>query len=336
MKIKDTFQYRNVWMGIAILMILFFHSELKFDNRILSTFQTFGYGGVDVFLFASGIGCYYSLQKNNDAALFLYRRFIRIMPMYLCFLAVWLTYKRIFFEMPISSMIGNIFCVQNFTGKGNEFNWYISAMWLMYLLAPLMASAVSKMNRWITGLGALALLLAFSVSYWYSYTFIISIARIPIFFLGMFVAKKARDGFEMKKWHAVLLFALGIAAATILVFLNARLTSDRMWLLALLWYPFIAIAPGLCLGISLLCRLAEKDTTMKFIVKLLDLLGTKTFSIYLVHILVLDIFANMLVAKEVVADTNWNRLLLLIPIALGSMVLELANKLLQNLLFSRK
>ena len=336
MKIKDTFHYRNVWMGIAILMILLFHSEMKFNNEILSTFQTFGYGGVDNFLFASGIGCYYSLHKNSDAAAFMYRRILRIMPMYLCFLAVWLLYKRLFFEMPISSMIGNIFCVQNFTGKGNEFNWYISAMWLMYLLAPLMASAVSKMNRWITGFGALALLLAFSVSYWYSYTFIITIARIPVFFLGMLVAKKALDGFELKKWHAAILFTLGIAALAVLIFLNGRLTSDRMWLLALLWYPFIIITPGLCLAISLLCRILEKIRPGKFAVKLLDRLGTKTFSVYLVHILVLDIFANMLVAKGICADTNWNRLLLVLPITLGCVLLELANKFLQHLLYSRK
>ena len=336
MKIKDTFHYRNVWMGIAILMVLLFHSEMKFNNTILSTLQNFGYGGVDVFLFASGIGCYYSLHKNNDAAAFMYRRILRIMPMYLCFLAVWLLYKRIFFEMPISSMIGNIFCVQNFTGKGNEFNWYISAMWLMYLLAPLMASVVSKINRWLTGFGALALLLVFSVSYWYSYTFIISIARIPVFFLGMFVARKALDGFQLKKWHIAILFALSIAATAILIFLNAHLTSDRMWLLGLLWYPFIAIVPGLCLGISLLCSLAEKSSPGKFIVKVLDRLGTKTFSVYLVHILVLDIFTNMLVAKGICADTNMNRLLLVLPITLGCVLLELANAFLQHLFSSRK
>jgi peptidoglycan/LPS O-acetylase OafA/YrhL len=151
----------------------------------------------------------------------------------------------------------------------------------------------------------------------------------------MLVAKKALDGFELKKWHAAILFTLGIAAMAVLIFLNGRLTSDRMWLLALLWYPFIIITPGLCLAISLLCRILEKIRPGKFAVKLLDRLGTKTFSVYLVHILVLDIFANMLVAKGICADTNWNRLFLVIPITLGCLLLELVNKGLQKLIYSR-
>ena len=332
MKIKDTFRYRNVWMGIAILMVLLFHSELKINNIVLSTLQDLGYGGVDIFLFASGIGCYYSLSQNNDAAEFMKRRIIRIMPMYLCFMVVWLLYKRFFFEMPFSSMIGNLFGVQNFTGKGNEFNWYISAMWLMYLLAPLFASLVSKINRLLTGFGAILLLVLFTVSYWYAYTYVISIARIPIFFLGMLVAKIALNGFELKKWHMAILFAASIVGAIVLIFLYNTLTNDRMWLLGLLWYPFIAIVPGLCLALSLLCGVLEKTSAGKFIVKTFSGLGTRTFSVYLIHIFALDIFANILVAKGICDDTNLNRLLLLLPITLGCILLELANKYIQKMI----
>lgn len=336
MRIKDLFHYRNVWMEVAILIVLLFHSGIQSNNTILSTIQYFGYGGVDIFLFASGIGCFYSLHKNNDPASFMLRRILRIMPMYICFMIVWLLYKRIFFEMPISSMIGNLFCVQNFTVNGNDFNWYISAMWLMYLLAPLMASMISKMNRWITGFAVLILLLVFTVSYWNSYTFIISITRIPIFFLGMFVAKKALDGFEMKKWHTILLFTISIIGMALLLFLKSRLTYEQMWLLGMFWYPFILLVPGLCLGISLICQLLEKTSPGRFTVKLLDYLGSKTFSVYLVHIFVLDIFSNVLVPRGFCSDTNRNRLLLLIPLGLGCVLLELTNKFLQDLLSPTK
>ena len=148
----------------------------------------------------------------------------------------------------------------------------------------------------------------------------------------MFVAKKALDGFALKKWHIAFLFTSAVLAFVTIVFLNARLTSDRMWLLGLLWYPFIVIVPGLCLGISLLCHAIEKAAAGKFVIKILDYLGTKTFSVYLVHILVLDIFANIVVAREICTDTNLNRLLLVLPLTLGCILLELANKLLQNLL----
>lgn len=329
-KMKDTFRYRNVWMGIAILLVLFFHSKLKFDNVAITTIEDLGYIGVDIFLFASGIGCYYSLQKNSDAADFIKRRMIRILPMYLCFIVVWLVYKRVFFEMPVSSMIGNLFSVQNFTGKGNEFNWYISAMWLMYLLAPLFFSVVSKINRWIAGFGILGILVLFSISYWYAYTYVITVARIPIFFLGMLVAKKAVDGFVLKKWHIALAFAMSVAGAAILVLLYLNLTNDRMWLLGLLWYPCIAIVPGMCIAISLLCSKLEKSKFGQFVVKVFSGLGTKTFSVYLVHIFVLDIFANILVEKGIFADTNLNRWLLILPIAVGCILLEVTDKFIQK------
>ena len=336
MKINNLFRYRNVWMGIAILMVIFFHSEIKFNSIILSTLQEFGYGGVDIFMFASGIGCYYSLQKNSDAAEFMKRRALKIMPIYLYFIVFWLLYKRLFFDMPITAIVGNLFGVQNFTGRGLEFNWYISAMWLMYLLAPFFASLAAKLNRPRSVFGAMSVLLLFTASFWYSYTYIISVARIPIFFLGMLVAKKALDGYEIEKRQVYLSFVVSILSAAILIVLNGKLTGDRMWLLGLLWYPFIAIVPGLCLGISLLCELLEKSKVGTYFVKMFASLGTKTFSIYLIHIFVLDIFANMIVAKGLCQDTNLNRLLLILPIALGCVLLEWAGKLLQKTMTTRK
>lgn len=134
----------------------------------------------------------------------------------------------------------------------------------------------------------------------------------------------------------IILTGAGILSTILLIYLNSSLTGDRMWLLGLLWYPFIIITPALCLGISLLSKTLEKTKIGTFIVKLFSALGTKTFSIYLIHIFVLDIFANIFVEKNLCQDTNWNRLLLLIPITLGCILLEFVNKLIQKKFQSRK
>lgn len=70
--IVSILQYRNVWMGLAILWIVFFHSGLEI--LVLHFVKMSGYGGVDIFVFSSGIGCFYSLDKDQDAERFMIRR----------------------------------------------------------------------------------------------------------------------------------------------------------------------------------------------------------------------------------------------------------------------
>ena len=322
---RDLFKYRNVWMGIAILLVVFFHTEMVFRNPVLRAVQEYGYGGVDIFIFASGIGCYYSLHANANPAEFIKRRVVKIMPTYLCFMIVWLIYKKTFFEMSITSMIGNLFCVQNFTYKGNEFNWYVSAMWLMYLLAPFLTALADRLDNWKKILATMALLLLFTVSFWYSYTYIITIVRIPIFFLGILVAKKASEGLLLKRLHVWLLSLASGAGMVLLVLLN-RWIPDKIWLVGGLWYPFIAIVPGLCLLISLACARLEAVRGGRMLVGLLTGLGKRTFEVYLIHIFVFDIFYNILLQKGLCSGNNLNWFLLVVPIGAGCVLLVLAVK----------
>ena len=54
MELKKCLQFRNLWIGIAMLWIVFFHSSLEIDSQGLVLFKNFGYGGVDICLFAPG------------------------------------------------------------------------------------------------------------------------------------------------------------------------------------------------------------------------------------------------------------------------------------------
>ena len=65
---------RNIILGIATLLIVLFHSSaLNFNellganiiSNILNFIKRTGNIGVDIFLFLSGIGLYFSLSKNN-------------------------------------------------------------------------------------------------------------------------------------------------------------------------------------------------------------------------------------------------------------------------------
>ena len=169
MKSNEILKFRSLWMGIAILMVVYFHSYFfitffkdihsNIFVSVLKELKTFSYGGTDIFLFASGIGCWFSLNKlikesnsqNSMAAdfyfTFITKRFNRIIPVYLPFCIIWLLYKFLFNDFYFTSAIGNLLSIQDFTGNGKSINWYISAMWLFYLLSPYFYSLLSKYSK---------------------------------------------------------------------------------------------------------------------------------------------------------------------------------------------
>ena len=60
-------KYRGVLMGIATIMILIIHSyecNVNYPD-VLNGMLKKTYIGVDIFLFVSGLGIWYSLSKND-------------------------------------------------------------------------------------------------------------------------------------------------------------------------------------------------------------------------------------------------------------------------------
>ena len=66
MALNETFRFRNQWLGIAMVWIMWYHSGFSGNIRVFHYLKSIGYGGVDICLFASGIGCYFSLEKDSS------------------------------------------------------------------------------------------------------------------------------------------------------------------------------------------------------------------------------------------------------------------------------
>lgn len=77
----------NRWKAVAILWILLFHC--RFDIPIIRESAIWGYGGVDIFFFTSGIGCYYSLRKDKGIWRFILKRIRKIIPIYYIVVTIW-------------------------------------------------------------------------------------------------------------------------------------------------------------------------------------------------------------------------------------------------------
>lgn len=104
---SDIIKYRTVWMGMAIVWVILFHSGLKMPT--LQFVKASGYGGVDIFIFASGIGCFTSLFRNPDYFGFMHRRMEKILPTYYVFLFGWLLYEGVSSRITFQQILGNIF-----------------------------------------------------------------------------------------------------------------------------------------------------------------------------------------------------------------------------------
>ena len=51
-------------MAPAAIWLVYYHSRLPSFAPETATTKSFGYGGVDIFVFTIGLVCYYSLFKN--------------------------------------------------------------------------------------------------------------------------------------------------------------------------------------------------------------------------------------------------------------------------------
>lgn len=314
MSLREISKYRDVWMAIAILWVVLFHCQFDIGNGVIKGIKYMGYGGVDIFLFASGIGCFCSLEKEGDSFNFIKRRVKRIIPTYWVFLVAWSIYSVILNGMSWNAVLGNFLCVRNFTGLNGAFNWYISGMWLMYFLAPFLKGVVDRINSGWKFVTVLSMLLLLTICFWESNTYIITISRIPIFFVGMQVGKMICENKVLSRKEMISLM-IGTVVGTFLLCYCVLKKPDFLQRNACYWYPFILITPGLCLMISVMMEL-QKKYFGTFIEEKLSIPGKYSFEIYLIHIWFYEILEKRLIANGIVENkiSVWIiTVLLLIP-----------------------
>ena len=318
MLFKDLLRHRQSWLGIALLWVMLFH--LPVDLEPVHYLQSAGYGGVDICFFASGIGCYYSLTADSDIGNFMKRRLMRLMPTYWIFIIVWLAAKYIDGTFGAQMALGNVLALQYFSGHENAFNWYIGAALLFYFLAPYFKMIVDRTPPVCKYLFPL-FLFACSVPFWQAHNHIVTVSRLPIFYIGMLFADVCQQSKRISACH-VAAACLSFAAGVLLLAVFFKLFPTCLWSHGLYWYPFIFITPPLCMAVSYVLILMEKRNFAKPIVSLLSLCGNYSFELYLVHILLLSVISFLIGRFNLSNYSNYVWAVGVIPLVIGCFMLR--------------
>lgn len=210
-------QSRDILFGLAIISIMIFH----YCEDVLSfyTSKTGGAAwqfakqynqyvssmGVEVFLLLSGMGLYFSLQKNSGIWQFYRKRLSRVLVPYLIWGALFWPIRDLWFKkMTVTGTLWD-YSLITFWTEGNKSLWYIAFILLAYLLTPFFYDLLRRENP--HRLRNLILLLLFILergylwkkTYPYFYDNVeIALWRLPIFVGGIYLGGKVYHKDEIR------------------------------------------------------------------------------------------------------------------------------------------
>ena len=148
MKYSLITKYRGQIMGFAaiIVVLLHFFVELYSDFRfpIVTTILKRGNIGVDIFLFVSGMGLFFSMTKDSNTLSFYQKRIRRvIIPALIISLPYWLLVGILVNKDTVGMFLLNWTGLSLWT-HGITTIWYVSLIMLLYLVYPLIFAIQRK------------------------------------------------------------------------------------------------------------------------------------------------------------------------------------------------
>ena len=274
-------RYRGELMGIAMIFIFLFHVALPRSNMFFGL-RRIGNIGVDMFLFLSGVGLWFSWMKHPSLKHFFKRRYLRVYPAW--FIISCLYYIPHFHGGGVRAwvdLIGDITINWDFWLHDELKFWYIPAMMMLYLFAPPYMQLIRRhpVYRWLPVVMILWCILVQYVSPIHNAVGHIEIfwSRLPIFFIGINMGEAVRrkdkmDGASI--WMILIVFAMTLSAS---IFLEQELHGHfPIYVERMLYIPLTITT------ILLLNRVFRR--TPKWFNTIFKFVGALSLECYLIHI----------------------------------------------------
>lgn len=208
--------FRGEIMGFAAIMILVCHivGNKVFLPGYLDTFFTLGNYGVDIFMFLSGIGMYYSICNNKTSVYSWYKK--RLMRMLIPYLLISVPYSLLMLhigDFTIQDIFLNITALEFWVHHRGA--WFVSAIIPLYIVVPLLPRlSSSKNNRLIIAVLISAIIIVLSKLDISQNALIRNIqfviGRTPMFFFGYYIAEdiKNKEQLSLKQVIQIIIVSL--------------------------------------------------------------------------------------------------------------------------------
>lgn len=290
--------YRSQLMGLAAIWVLLFHSQV---SRI-------GWGGVEIFIFVSALGCYSSLSRNGDAVCFYKKRLQRILPTYLlilgtihlmCFvLATMIPESAGKFIYPHS--FWDALCFYTTLGfwipkeSACCYEWYVPTIIFFYFCMPYCKRGITALTHRLHNKTILVILTSVVFSYLLGILsglfleknecdllrYNLALNRIPTLAVGLVMAPIILKKFNIGGGTAMLISVISLC---VLVWFNPK---EKYCMMTMGNALMLVATPGLCLWLGLLFK-------HKIMQKVFGYLGKLSLEIYLLHIFVIKLLYGL-------------------------------------------
>lgn len=293
MKINSILQYRTQIMGFSALWILLFHSYGSGLYDFLKPFKpllAYGWAGVDIFLFLSGLGIGLSLQKKPTFLQFIQRRLKRIFLPYfigVCFLHIFV------YNFDIIRFLLDVTTIGYWIPYNDHYIisfWYVCVILFFYVISYPIFFLLKKYTKlFFIIFCAISFIVYFQTDY-ANFVF----GRIPIYFLGMLLSLYTNH--EFKRHIIIIITIISLTTFILLSVLTYNWGGNYITELKIKIPSFFLITPGIIISLT---KLFDVIKIKKFVNKIFSFFGSISLEIYLVH------WAILMFLKEFNIELNW-------------------------------
>lgn len=322
-------KYRDELFGFSIISIIIFHyfedlnsTELEGVFKIVTKvyLALIGSLGVEIFIFLSGLGLYYSMKNKFDIHRYIYKRVKRTIVPYIMYGGIfWLI-----FDIVIRKQSINIFAYDysllSFWYSGNKRLWFVTFIIVLYIIFPFIYVLIEKSNKPKEVLLIIALtyiLILYKILKVFPNFFLnteIALTRFPVFILGIYYGKKSYNNEKISKTDICILFS-GILLRILSIF-DGTGSIPIYWRLRMEIYSFfIMVVLVFCLN-KISCKILNRclsrigkysyelyltSVTVRAIMNELNIKTYKLFN-YIICVLVAIVLSYILVKVEKIID----------------------------------
>ena len=283
---------------IAAALVVFNHSALALSQHVGSVVSSdflansrFGASGVHIFFVISGfIMVYTSFNGKDDTAFsasqFLARKFVRIYPIYFVYCALYVLFYHNVFGVPFLSLpdlVGTLLLLPGYSYKIIGQGWTLA--YEVYFYVCFGIAMVVGLKRGIWGLTVFffgSVLLRFVVDVSYPAANVYTSSLLFEFLLGAWIAYMVVSGVRIASAIALAMVAIALVGYSAgFAFGFNRLPSALTW-----GVPSALLVGGLVL--------IESNGHLPHFIKRWSFLGDSSYSLYLLHVLLIDAFIELI------------------------------------------